>query len=405
MRIKRCRSCKKKRLKNLFSLGSLSYTGKFPSKNQNIKKKKIELVICKNCELVQLAHNFDLKYLYGPDYGYRTGINKTMLSHVKEVVEHLSKITKLKKKDYVLDIASNDASLLNFYKKKANTFGIDPILNKYQKEYKNINYKINDFFSAKKILNKTNKKFKIITALSVFYDAKNPDNFMGDLRKLVSSDGVIMIEFADLDSILKFKMFDTICHEHLEYYSSKVIIELAKKNGLRVFDIKQNDINGGSKQYFMCLNSSIIKTKSKVIKKILNKERRNKLSNPKTFFAFYKEIQSIKKNILKKIDNIKSEGKRIHCYGASTKGNVLLQYFGLNHKKIDFVAERNKNKYGLFTPGTKIKIISEKKSRSLKPEYYLVLPWHFKKEILLREKKIIKRGTNFIFPLPKLKIY
>ena len=392
-------------MKNLFSLGSLSYTGKFPSKNQNIKKKKIELVICKNCELVQLAHNFDLKYLYGPDYGYRTGINKTMLSHVKEVVEHLSKITKLKKKDYVLDIASNDASLLNFYKKKANTFGIDPILNKYQKEYKNINYKINDFFSAKKILNKTNKKFKIITALSVFYDAKNPDNFMGDLRKLVSSDGVIMIEFADLDSILKFKMFDTICHEHLEYYSSKVIIELAKKNGLRVFDIKQNDINGGSKQYFMCLNSSIIKTKSKVIKKILNKERRNKLSNPKTFFAFYKEIQSIKKNILKKIDNIKSEGKRIHCYGASTKGNVLLQYFGLNHKKIDFVAERNKNKYGLFTPGTKIKIISEKKSRSLKPEYYLVLPWHFKKEILLREKKIIKRGTNFIFPLPKLKIY
>ena len=130
------------------------------------------------------------------------------------------------------------------------------------------------------------------------------------------------------------------------------------------------------------------KNNSKVIKKILNKERRNKLSNPKTFFfAFYKEIQSIKKNILKKIDNIKSEGKRIHCYGASTKGNVLLQYFGLNHKKIDFVAERNKNKYGLFTPGTKIKIISEKKSRSLKPEYYLVLPWHFKKEILLREKK------------------
>ncbi len=405
MRIKRCRSCKKKRLKNLFSLGSLSYTGKFPSKNQNIKKKKIELVICKNCELVQLAHNFDLKYLYGPDYGYRTGINRTMLSHVKEVVKNLTKITKLKKKDYVLDIASNDGSLLNFYKKKATTFGIDPILNKYQKEYKNIDYKINDFFSAKKIFNKTKKKFKIITALSVFYDAKNPDNFMGDLRKLVSSDGVIMIEFADLDSILKFKMFDTICHEHLEYYSSKVIIELAKKNGLRVFDIKQNDINGGSKQYFMCLNSSIIKTKSKVIKKTLNKERRSKLSNPKTFFAFYREIQSIKKNILKKIDNIKSEGKRIHCYGASTKGNVLLQYFGLNHKKIDFVAERNKNKYGLFTPGTKIKIISEKKSRSLKPEYYLVLPWHFKKEILLREKKIIKRGTNFIFPLPKLKIY
>ena len=156
---------------------------------------------------------------------------KTMLNHVRNVVTYLSKKTKLKKKDIVLDIASNDGSLLNFYKKNIKTFGIDPILNKYKRNYKNINYKIADFFSAKKIKNITNQKFKIITALSVFYDAKDPDFFLKDVQKLLTKDGIFMLELADLHSILKYKMFDTICHEHLEYYSSKVIINLAKKMG------------------------------------------------------------------------------------------------------------------------------------------------------------------------------
>ena len=146
MKLKKCRVCKKTKLKKLFSLGNLCFTGKFPSENKEIEKKPITLVICKNCELVQLGDNFDLKYLYGPDYGYRTGINKTMLDHVGKVVKTLSKKTKLKKNDQVLDIASNDGSLLNFYKKDIKTFGIDPILEKYKNEYKNINYKLANFF-------------------------------------------------------------------------------------------------------------------------------------------------------------------------------------------------------------------------------------------------------------------
>ena len=195
--------------------------------------------MCSNCELVQLGHNFNLKYLYGPDYGYRTGINKTMLNHVKQVTKTLSKKTKLKKNNLVLDIASNDASLLNFYDKDIITFGVDPILKKYEPEYKNINFKIADFFSAKKIREKTKKKFKIITALSVFYDALEPNKFLKDVKNLLSKDGIFLLEFADLASIIKYKMFDTICHEHLEYYSSKVILNLAQKNQLRVFDIKK----------------------------------------------------------------------------------------------------------------------------------------------------------------------
>ena len=404
MKIKNCRSCNKAKLKKLFSLGSMCFTGKFPNERQVIPKKPINLVICKSCELVQLGHNFDLKYLYGPDYGYRTGINKTMLDHVRSVVRYLSKKTHLKKKELVLDIASNDGSLLKNYKKDIVTFGIDPILEKYKNEYIDINYKIADFFSAKKIKRIVKKKFKIITALSVFYDASNPNNFLKDVKKLLSKEGVFLLEFADLASIIKFKMFDTICHEHLEYYSSQVIINLCKKNGLRVFDIKKNDINGASKQYYVCHESSQHKNNTKIIRKELADEKKLKLSDENTYKKFIRAINQSKKKLVKYLKKVNKGGKKVHCYGASTKGNVLLQYYNINNKLIDYAAERNKNKYNLYTPGTKIKIISEVLSRFYSPDYYLVLPWHFKKEILLREKLTRKKGTKFIFPLPKLEI-
>ncbi len=404
MKIKKCRSCKKTKFQKLFSLGNLSFTGKFPSADQTIKKKPITLIICNNCELVQLDHNFDLRYLYGPDYGYKTGINKTMLNHVKKVTKYLSKKTKLKNYEFVLDIASNDGSLLKSYNKNINTFGIDPILNKYKNEYKNINFKISDFFSANKVISKTRKKFKIITALSVFYDSVDPNKFLNDVKKILSRDGVFLLEFADLASIIKYKMFDTICHEHLEYYSSKVIINLCKKNGLRVFDIKSNDINGASKQYYVCHNDSIFKNNSAIINKILNSENELNLSKIITFKKFLKDIDSSRKKLVDALKKFKKQGKSTHCYGASTKGNVLLQYYKIDNKLIDYVAERNQRKYNLFTPGSNIKIISEIRSRFFNPDYYLVLPWHFKKEILSREKTIRKKGTKFIFPLPKLKI-
>ena len=404
MKISNCRICKSSKLVNLFSLGKLCFTGKFPSKKQIIKKEPIKLILCKNCQLVQLAHNFDLKYLYGPDYGYRTGINKTMLNHVRNITRLLTKKKSLKKTDMVLDIASNDGSLLNSYKSSVIKFGIDPILKKYEKNYKDIDYYLADFFSAKKVMKKTKKKFKIITALSVFYDARNPNSFLLDVRKILDNDGIFLLEFADLSSIIKFKMFDTICHEHLEYYSTKVICDLAKKHKLRVFDIKQNDINGGSKQYFICHTESRIKSKKEKINKILKNENKLELDKIGTFRKFIKEINSSKIKLSKKLEYLKSRGKIVHCYGASTKGNVLLQYYKIDRKLIEYAAERNEKKYGYYTPGSRIKIISEKLSRLLGPEYYLVLPWHFKKEILQRELKIRKKGVKFIFPLPNLKI-
>ena len=402
----KCRNCKSKNLLDLFSLGNLSFTGKFPkNQNTNIKKKQLGLVICTKCSLVQLNKNFDLKYLYGPDYGYRTGINQTMTKHMKDIKEKLTKKTKLRSGDSVLDIASNDATLLNFYNKNIVKVGIDPLVNKYFKYYKKINYKVSDFFSAKEIIKKTKNKFKIITALAVFYDAKDPNQFLKDVDRLLQKNGVFLLEQADLLSMLKFKMFDTICHEHLYYYSTKVIIEMVSKNNLRVFDIKKNKINGGSTQYFISKKDSKYNINYDSINRTLREEKKHKLENKKTFVDFFRKINQLKLKTQRNLNSIILKGKKIHGYGASTKGNVLLQYFNLDKKYIEFIADRNPKKFNHYTPGTKIKIISEKRSRNLGPDYYFVLPWHFKKEILKRENKMRKKGSKFIFPLPNYKIY
>ena len=406
MKLKKCRICSSKKFVKLFSLGKLSFTGKFPSSiNKNIPRDFLNLIMCKKCKLVQLDRNFNPKYLYSKDYGYRTGINKTMTEHVQYVAEEAIKKSMPNNKDFVLDIASNDATLLKSYSKKYTTVGVDPLVSKYKKFYHNIDYKLSDFFSYNLLKkNKLNKKYKIITALSMFYDLKYPNLFLKDIKKILHKDGLFILEHADLLSIIKNCLFDTICHEHLEYYSSRIIINLMKNNSMRVFDIKKNNINGGSMRYLICHKNSRFKTNKKSIQKIINEERKFKIESFKTYRNFYEKINSIKNKINEMLIKIKKDNQSIHGYGASTKGNVLLQYFCISKNLIPFIADRNIQKFNSYTPGTKIKIISENNSRKMKPNYYFVLPWHFKSEILVREKKIRRKGTKFIFPFPKLQV-
>ena len=406
MRIKSCRNCRNDKFFNLLSLGKMRFTGKFPkSFVSNVPSTYIKLIMCKKCTLVQLDRNFNQKYLYGKGYGYRTGINNTMTEHVKKTVKQCSSIVKLKANDYVLDIASNDATLLNFYKKNIVKVGVDPLINKYRTFYSKINHKISNFFQASDI-KKLNlkKKFKVISALSVFYDLKDPNKFVRDVKVILDKEGVFILEHADLLCIIKNNLFDTICHEHLEYYSSKVIIDMMDFNGLKVFNHEFNNINGGSSRYYICHQKAKYKTKKKKISKLLLQESKIGLHSTKIFKIFFAKILNEKDKLKKLIKKILSKKLVIHGYGASTKGNVLLQFYDIKNKDINYIADRNPLKYNLFTPGTKIKIISEDHSRKLKPDYYLVLPWHFKKEILIREKKIRKKGTKFIFPLPKVKV-
>ena len=214
MKIKFCRNCKNNKFFSLLSLGKISFTGKFSKKFfHNIPSKYLNLLMCKKCKLVQLDRNFNQKYLYGEDYGYRTGINSTMSDHVKRVVKKCSAMANLRAKDHVLDIASNDATLLNCYKKNIIKVGIDPLVNKYKIYYKKINYKISNFFNITNI-KKLNlkKKFKIVTALSVFYDLKDPNQFIRNVRDILDDKGIFILEHADLFSIIKNNLFDTICH-------------------------------------------------------------------------------------------------------------------------------------------------------------------------------------------------
>lgn len=408
MKINNCRNCKNNKFYDLFSLGKLSYTGKFPkNKRINIPKEEIKLIMCLNCKLIQISKNFSLNYMYNHDYGYRTGINQTMTNHVGETVRELSSRNNfLNKKDFVLDIASNDGTLLNFYNKNLNRIGIDPTIAKYKRFYRNINHKLSTFFSKKeltKIIKK--KKIKAITALSVFYDLKDPNKFLKEISEIIDTEkGIFVLEHTDLLSIIKNNLFDTICHEHLEYYSLKVVKNMIEKNNMKIIDIYKNDINGGSLSLYIAHVNSKFKTVNKNINKIIIEEKKFKLNEKRTYINFYNKINNIKKKLLKILTNLKKNNKTIHGYGASTKGNVLLQYFKIDHNLIDYIADRNPAKNNLYTPGTKIKIITEEKSRKHKPDFYLVLPWHFKKEILIREKKTINKGSRFIFPLPNLKI-
>ena len=401
----KCRNCKTVKVKKIFNLGKLYFTGKFPKKKSKLGKGELGLSFCEKCSLVQLNKSYNSHYLFSEDYGYKTGINFTMRNHMQNVHKSVIKKVKLRKKDFILDIASNDGTLLNLFNNNLNKVGVDPILQRYSKEYKNVKYKISDFFSYGSLIkNKIKNKFKIITALSVFYDLDDPNLFLKDIEKILDDDGICLIEHADLYSIIKLNMFDTICHEHVAYYSSKIMIEMANKNNLRVFDLKKNSINGGSTQYLICKKYSERKTNHKLIKRFLDKEKKLGLDKKKTIQNFYKTISKLKNDTIKIIEKIKNKNKTIIGYGASTKGNVLLQYYGLNKNQIPLIADRNPYKFGRYTPGTLIKIVSEKTARKLNPDYFFVLPWHFRKEILKRESRLIKKGTKFIFPLPKLRL-
>ena len=403
--IKKCRNCKSKSIATLFDLGNLRFTGKFPKFGEKIPYGNLTLVMCKLCKLVQLREIFDMKYLYNKDYGYRTGINSTMKKHVFNVVNKLTKKSNIKNGDHVLDIASNDGTLLSNYNSKLLKWGIDPIIKKFKNEYKTINYKIPDFFDYKHIINKKKDvKFKIITALSVFYDLENPNKFLSHIKKVLDKDGIFYLEFQDLMLILKHNMFDTICHEHLEYYSFTVINKILKKHSLRIFDHNYNEINGGSAAYFICHENSNYKTNLKKYNNIIKNEKKIKIEEISTYIKFKKRIDKLRLNLNTVIKKIEKKGQTIHGYAASTKGNVLLQHYNIKNDNIKFISDRNPRKKNLYTPGSNIKIITESESRKMKPNFYLVLAWHFKKEILLREAAIRRKGTKFIFPLPSVKV-
>jgi len=401
--IKFCRSCKSKKLKRLFSLGNLYYTGKFPTKDEKIPKGELEIILCKKCSLTQLSKNFSLSYMYNSDYGYRSGINETMVNHLKGITNDISKYISLSKGDLVLDIASNDGTLLKSYPKKIKKFGIDPTISKFKSYYKSIDYYVSDFFSYKNYSLKTREKAKVITCISMFYDLTNPNKFLKDIKKTLHAEGIFILEQSDLYKLIKSYAFDTICHEHLEFYSIKSINYLLSNNGFKIIDHSYNDANGGSSRLIIVHDFNKKYDKSKKIDKIITKEDAMGINDGTAFIKMFKKIDFISFKIERLLKKLTLKNKVVHGYGASTKGNTLLQYFGIN-KYIKFISDRNIEKVGKYTPDHEMLIISETKSRQLKPDFYFVLPWHFGENLVKRERLKFKNKSKFIFPLPKLRI-
>ena len=404
--IDRCRISGSKNLVTVLSLGEQYLTGVFPkSAEEEITKGPLDLVWCPESGLLQMRQSFSLEEMYGENYGYRSGLNGSMVKHLQQKSKTLEKIAKPTADDLVLDIGSNDATSLKAYNGKFKKIGIDPTGNKFKEFYTGGIQLIPDFFSAEIFRQHfQDKKAKIVTSIAMFYDLEDPIEFVRGIESILHEEGIWHFEQSYMPSMLRTNSYDTICHEHLEFYSFKVVSEMLEKCGLRVIDVQMNSINGGSFAVTAAKKGSSYSSNSPIINWMLKQEEEMGLDTPKPYREFEERVYRHRNNLRDLIRSLVADGKKVFGYGASTKGNVLLQFCNLTKDDIPYIAEVNEDKFGAFTPGTGLKIISESEAKKMKPDYFLVLPWHFKASILEREKEYLENGGKFIFPLPDIEI-
>ena len=402
--IKICRICKSSNLVEVVNLGSQSLTGVFPKNcDENILCGPLAIVWCSSCDLVQLKHRYPPEQMYGENYGYRSGLNLSMVDHLSQKAKYLSNFSGLSKGDAVLDIGSNDGTLLGAYQVNGlERVGIDPTAEKFREHYDSGVEIIPDFFTASKV---GNRKFKAISSISMFYDLDDPRLFVQEIKESLHAEGIWHFEQSYMPSMIRQISYDTICHEHVEYYSLTPVAKMLDEVGLKIIDIKMNAVNGGSFAITACHSNSFPGIQCELLDWLLKRESRSGYSTPWPYREFERKIFEHRESLLSLINKINESGKTIHAYGASTKGNVLLQFCGLTSKEIPFAAEINPYKFGRFTPGSKIPIISSEESLKMKPDYYLVLPWHFREGIIKNEKEYLSSGGKFIFPLPEIEIF
>ena len=399
----KCRACNSTRLKSIISLG-IQYLSDFTTNNRKPKRYPLQLILCDNCSLLQLRHNVPKASLYTERYGYKSGMNFTMQKELKEIAaKALKKLDTKIQNLLVVDIGANDGTLLSFYPKKVFKVAVEPI-KKFRKEsLLKADVVINDFFNYKAYSGRMKlKQADIITAISCFYDMEEPNLFLSDVKKILHPEGILIIQQNYLVGMLKQNAFDNIVHEHLEYYSLLSLENLLKQHDLEVFDVEKSDINGGSFRTYIAYKGK--RKISRSVIKMRSQEARMKLKNIKNYLDFAKRVEVNKNRLHKFILKLVNDNKKVFIYGASTRGNTLLQYCGLDKSLISAAVERNSEKWGKIIASTGIPIISEEQARKEMPEYMLVLPWFFKQEFLQREKNYLRSGGHFIFPLHKFEV-
>ena len=396
-KIKCCRLCKNKKLTKLHDYGN-HFVSNFVNKkdiNKGIKAPLI-LVYCNNCKLLQLEHSAPQEIMYKKFYWYRSGVTNTMRTALKDIYFQVKKMSLLRKGDTILDIGANDGTMLKYFTDNGyKTIGCEPAKNLKKELKQNADFIINDFWDykhLKKLVKKNKlKKPKVITAIGMFYDLENPSKFIADAAKSLDENGVFIAQLMCLNSMIEQNDLGNICHEHLEFYSYPSLKYLFEKNGFKIMKIEENKINGGSYRIYCKKN----------LKKSINYKENTSLKDIKNFI---RKVENNKTKCLKFLDKCKNSRKKVFIYGASTKGNTLLQYYGINSKMIPYAAERSPEKWNKYTVGSGIKIISEAKARKLNPDYFFVMPYGFINEFIKREHKWLKKGGKFILPYPNFKV-
>ena len=406
-----CRICNSNQLSVIMSLGEQHlavYTPKGSDPEPVLEKFPLELIRCNtsDCGLVQLRHSTPTDILY-ERYFYRSGINQTMTDNLKEIVDQATLKINVAENDIVLDIGCNDGTLLkNYQGKNIRAVGIDPAKNMAEFSKECGADIIVDYFNSKLFTNHySDEKAKIITSISMFYDLEDPNQFVSDIVNILAKDGVWVIELKYLPTMIFQNAFDNIVHEHIEYYHFSVLEYMLKKHGLKAVDVSLNDSNGGSIRVFVKhANQLVDENSEKHLLDLRSSEKKLHLNTEQPYQEFLQRCNELKNKTMSFIKNEVKNGKKIHAYGASTKGNTILQYYELDDNLIDAIADRNPDKWNRKTIGTNLEIMSEEKSRSLKPDYFLILPWHFLEEFREREQEFFKNGGKFIVPLPDFKI-
>lgn len=405
-KIDRCRICGNQHLVCVLDLGEQMLTGVFPRvPYAEVTTGPLRLVKCSGgddvCGLLQMEHSYDLSEMYGENYGYRSGLNSSMVTHLNNKVRRILSQVELKDGDLVVDIGSNDATTLKAYPPGLALVGIDPTGVKFSEYYPSHIKLIPDFFSSS-LLSKqfTGKKAKVITSFSMFYDLEAPMLFMQEVYDVLAEDGVWVFEQSYMPTMLKTNSYDTVCHEHLEFYALRQIKWMADRVGFKILDVEFNDINGGSFSITVA-KSSNNKDVLPSVQMILDREHADALDTLAPYQAFAERVVQTKRDLIAFVLAAQSEGKTIAAIGASTKGNVLLQYCGLTSKEIVAVGEVNTEKFGCYTPGSWIPIIPEEKLLAIRPDYLVVLPWHFR-QFFMGNKTFA--DSKLVFPLPNLEI-
>jgi len=401
-----CRVCGNTELIPVLDLGEQYLTGTFPraTDGKNLTKGPLRLVKCHGgesaCGLLQLEHSYDPSEMYGANYGYRSGLNYRMVQHLKGKVDRILDSIELQPGDLVVDIGSNDGTTLGFFPESLTLVGVDPTAGKFADFYGNHIHVIPDFFTGNTINGAfPGKKAKVISSFAMFYDLERPVNFASEIQQVLHTEGIWVFEQSYLPSMLQTTAYDTVCHEHVEYYGLSQVEWILDKVGMHVIDVELNDTNGGSFSVVAAQKNSSHKVNEVNVAAVRKIESNAKLPSLDTYSDFAKRVERNKDELTALINKYNGEGKRVCGIGASTKGNVILQYCGFGVADIEMIGDINSDKFGSFTPGSWIPIRSEAEVLDSRPDVMLVLPWHFR-EFFLSNSSFVSR--NLLFPLPQI---